>query len=531
MARSRGEAVVNAYDAVPYPSYPLPQTHPDRLATLATLLGMKPARVNCCRVLELGCGSGGNLIPMAFCLPQSEFVGIDLAARPLAAGQAMVDALALKNITLRRLDIMDVAPDLGEFDYIITHGLYSWVPPPAQDKILAISKAHLAPHGVAYVSYNTLPGYHLQGMVRDMMRFHARQFRDPEERVTQALALVKFLAESQTKSDAYGTFLRQAFDDLHQRSRAGTYHDELAEVNSPVYFYQFIEHATRHGLQFLSEANVFEMQERAFPPPVAEALGLLSADEIVLKEQYLDFLRCRRFRQTLLCHRDVSLDRALKPERVWDFSAASSARPVSPAPEITSPSVEEFRGPLGSSMSTGHPLAKAAICELATAWPRSLHFNDALARVRSRLHPGDPPNAACVDGDPVALGTILLQAYTAGLVELHVYPPQFASEVSERPVASPLARLQLRTGTQVSCLRHTRINVEGALERQFLLLLDGSRDRATLVRDLAALVASGEVTLERDGAPVRDGHTASRILAEELEPALVKLARLTLLVA
>ncbi len=522
---------MNAYDEVPYPSFPFPQTHPDRLATLATLLGMKPAPVDHCRVLELGCGSGGNLIPMAFSLPQSDFTGVDLAARSVAAGQATVDALGLKNITLRPLDIMEVSPDFGRFDYIITHGVYSWVPPPTQEKILAIFRAHLAPHGVAYVSYNTYPGYHLQGMVRDMMRFHADQFREPEERVTQGLAFLKFLAESQTKSDVYGSLLRQAFEDLVQRCREAVYHDELAEVNTPVYFSQFMEAASRHGLQFLSEANVFEMQEQAFPPPVAEALGSLSNGAPVMKEQYLDFLRCRRFRQTLLCHQEVALDREVKPGRVRNLSVASSVQPVSPNPEIATASVEEFRGPLGSSLTTGHPLAKATLMELNSAWPRSLHFNDLLARVRSRLQPGRRPGDARGDGDPLALGTILLETYKAGLVELHVHPPEFASEIGEHPVASPLVRWQLRTGTQVTCLRHTRINVEGPLERRFLLLLDGTRDRAALVKDLAAQVASGEVVMERDGAPVRDGQTASKILADELEAALAKLARLALLVA
>src|SRR5438093_4154914 len=135
------------YDEVLYPSHTHSQTHPDRLATIATLFGMTPAPVDGCRVLELGCGDGGNLIPMAFGLPGSEFVGIDLAARPIGSGQALVEALGLKNITLRPLDIMQISSDFGRFDYIIAHGLYSWVPPAVQDKILAICKANLAPEG------------------------------------------------------------------------------------------------------------------------------------------------------------------------------------------------------------------------------------------------------------------------------------------------------------------------------------------------------------------------------------------------
>ena len=128
----------SAYDQVPYPSLSYSQSHPDRLATVATLLGMSPTPVNRCRVLELGCASGGNLIPMAYGLPESDFVGIDNSARQIAEGQAMVKTLGLKNVTLGYLDILDVNVELGQFDYIIAHGVFSWVPRAVQEKILEI---------------------------------------------------------------------------------------------------------------------------------------------------------------------------------------------------------------------------------------------------------------------------------------------------------------------------------------------------------------------------------------------------------
>src|SRR5919197_3347157 len=131
------EPAATAYDEVLYPNYVHAQSHPDRLATLATLFGMRSARVGRCRVLELACGDGGNLIPLALDLAGSEFVGIDLAARPVAKGRRMIAALGLKNIELRQLDLMSLPRTLGQFDYIMAHGLYSWVPPAVQDRILA----------------------------------------------------------------------------------------------------------------------------------------------------------------------------------------------------------------------------------------------------------------------------------------------------------------------------------------------------------------------------------------------------------
>ena len=136
------------YDQVPYPALSFSQSHPDSLAIMATLLGMTTAPVERCRMLELGCAVGGNLVPMAYALPDSEFVGIDSSASQITEGDAMIAALELGNITLKHLDILDVDPSLGQFDYIIAHGVYSWVPEAVRDKILQICKQNLAPNGV-----------------------------------------------------------------------------------------------------------------------------------------------------------------------------------------------------------------------------------------------------------------------------------------------------------------------------------------------------------------------------------------------
>lgn len=193
------------YDEIPYASRPFPQTHPDNLATLATLFGMQPPPVDRCRVLELGCAAGGNLIPMAATLPGSRFVGIDLSRRQIDDGRRMVDALGLKNIQLLRRNILDVGERLGEFDYIICHGVFSWVPAPVRERILAVCAERLALNGVAFVSYNTYPGWHLPSVVRAMMRFHADRFAELAVRIRQARAVLEFLASATPpENDGYG---------------------------------------------------------------------------------------------------------------------------------------------------------------------------------------------------------------------------------------------------------------------------------------------------------------------------------------
>jgi methyltransferase-like protein/SAM-dependent methyltransferase len=519
-------ASATSYDEVLYPNNAFAQTHPDRLATLGTLFGMTPKPIEKCRVLELGCGGGGNLIPMAFTLPESEFVGVDLAALPIAEGQRMIGALDLKNIKLDALDLMKISPDFGRFDYIICHGLYSWTPPPVRDHILAICHANLAPQGIAYISYNVYPGNHIRHMVREMMLFHTSQFTDPFERIDQAKSLVKFLLEAQTKeTDAYSALLKGELERTSRQTRGAIYHDDLAEFNQPVYFHQFVRHAAAHDLQYLAEADFFEMQDQTYPAQIGEALRGLARKNVVLKEQYLDFIKCRRFRQTLICHAEVELTRTPKSECVSDFHIASSARPVSSQPDINSSAVEEFRGPKGSTVATDHPLAKATMTRLSELWPQTVSFGQLLTDVKFRLRLSE--EASTHRQTATALLDFLINTYAVGLIEMHTRPFQFADKAGERPIASRLARMQAETNDRVVNLRHEGIRLEDDLVRRLLLLLDGTRDRAALITEIRHMAESGEFPLELDSAD--KSQTREEMLAEGLERSLESLTRLALL--
>jgi methyltransferase-like protein/2-polyprenyl-3-methyl-5-hydroxy-6-metoxy-1,4-benzoquinol methylase len=513
---------LESYDEVLYPSYTHNQTHPDRLATLAMLFGMTPAPVENCRVLELGCGTGSNLIPMAFYLPESEFVGVDLAARPIATGQNQIETFGLKNIKLRQLNLMDVSPELGKFDYIIAHGLFSWVPAEVQDKILAICQEHLNPQGIAYVSYNAYPGGHVRKMVREMMLFHVRDLQEPLEQVGQALALIKFLSEGQIRNDRYSEFIKEEFEHVSKYEAAHIYHDSLARVNSPSYFYEFMNQAARYNLQFLAEADFFEMQYLNCPPQVAEVLSGIAAKSIILKEQYLDFLKCRLFRQTLLCHNDIEIKRTANSERLMNFYLASPVKPSAEKPDVRSTEVEEFRGGKGGVVATDHPLAKAAFLHLGRIYPEKLHFKELLAKARSLVDMEVEADDAVRNKETKVLAEILLQTYASNLL---------VTEVSERPVASPLARLQVQHGTTVTNMLHVNLEFEGVLLKRLLLALDGTRDRAALLRELSELVDSGQVELQKDEQTVTDPEKRLRILSDGLEENLARLAQSALLVS
>ena len=305
---------MQGYDSLEYPSYPLPQAHPNRLATMARLFGIPSSPVDACTMLELGCGDGSHLLACAAGLPGSRFVGLDLAAAPIRRAREAAKTLGLANVEFHCGDLLAFPPEGPSFNYIVAHGVYTWVPSVVRDGILALIRSRLAPLGVAYVSYNTYPGCYVRRMLWEMMRYHVRDLPDPEQQINQSVALLKFLREGTPRSDALQQLMLAEMEPVDtQAGRALLCFDDLGENNSPVYFHEFVQHARAYGLQFLSETDFFEMQFSIYPPQIREKLEQLARHDHIQKEQYLDFLKCRRFRQTLLCHDDVDLQRDLLP--------------------------------------------------------------------------------------------------------------------------------------------------------------------------------------------------------------------------
>lgn len=497
-----------AYDVVPYPGYAYPQTHPDRLATLGMLFGVNVAPVDRCRVLELGCGDGGNLLPVAYGLPGSEFVGIDLAPTAIATARESAEALGLSNIEFVCADLGRLDGELGRFDFVIAHGVYSWVPDDVRDRLLAVCREHLAPGGVAFVSYNALPGGHVPAMVREMMVFDGLGHSAPEDRVARAREFLVALKDGSSADPAYRQVLVETIDNALAKGDAALLHDDLSPDNRPVYFHEFIAHARSHRLQYLAEADFFEMHAGVSSP---EAVSLLDehADDLIAREQYLDFLKCRRFRQTLLCHEALALDRSFPPTLAERFRFASYAE----ATDGDAPEVVVFRGRHGAALRTDEPVIKAALGALRARWPVSVPFGELLQLARADTIASSRGRGRTEIADRDVLGEALLRAYAVNLVELRTHEPPFVVVPGERPRASAVARRQAALGPAVTTLRHNAMRIDDETGRRLITLLDGTRDRAALARELA------------------EGADPSPDLAAKLDRKLSELARLGLLEA
>lgn len=473
------ESIARSYDEIPYQGGPFRRSQPRHLATLGALLGLSPPDVDSCRVLELGCAEGGNLIPLAAAHSGCRFVGIDFSDRQIAIGRKIVTQLGLPNIELRHADILAIDESIGKFDYIIAHGVYSWVPAPVRDKVLQICRDQLNPNGIAYVSYNTFPGGRLRQVVRDMMLYHVRERMSAADSVADARKLLDFVVESVPENQpAYRAVLeweRQhvaPFADHHVR------HDSLSEVNDPCYFWQFMEHAGRFQLQYLADANFTTMLPRNFPPDVFEKLKAMSRS-IVDVEQYMDFLRNRSFRETLLCHVEVRVDRAVTPSKVRAFYVGSSMRPADGNPLLTDAREAVFCNPDGGEAKVCRPLSKAALLVLGEVWPRNLAFNELIVLAQARLPDGSATSPADVDGVAAAL----LECFASGMIEFDVRPTTCTGAACDRLAVPALNRLQAAAGDTVTNRRHEQIRLD-PVQRAVVGCLDGRHPRAELLAKL-----------------------------------------------
>ncbi|MDM8524320.1 methyltransferase regulatory domain-containing protein, partial [Desulfococcaceae bacterium HSG8] len=518
-----------SYDEVPYGSHAFAQSHPDRLAVMGRLFGLSPARIEECRVLELGCASGGNLIPMACHLPGSKFVGVDASARQVESASKIIQDLELKNIRIKQADILDVDRSWETFDYIICHGVYSWVPEEVRDKILSISSENLAPEGIAYVSYNTYPGWHMRGMIRHMMLYHVRHLRDHRQRIDQAKALVEFLSGSvPTENNPYGMLLKSELDILNSLKDWHFFHDHLEGVNDPVYFHDFAEQAGKHGLQYLGESEFGSMLTERMPPKVAETLRKINKN-IIATEQYMDFLRNRHFRQTLLCHKGRNLKRNVGPDDVKNFLIASLARPENDPPDLSPSKGETFRGPGGQTIHANNPLIKAALVILREKWPLGLDLDTLFDATIQRLKEALGTEVSPGKNARQALALDLLRGYSGNTVIFRTWKGSFSTDISGRPRVTPLTMYQNRQQNSVVNLYHEMIRLDPLL-RHMISFIDGTRDRSGLLDELSDLIKEGTLSAQRDNQPITNLEDIRNELEKDVDRRLAYLAESGLLV-
>lgn len=518
------------YDETPYTSNSFPQSAPGQLAAIAHLFGLDAPDVSSSRVLEIGCAGGGNLIPFAAAHPRARVVGIDLSQVQIEQGRARVAALGLDNLELIAGDVaqMDLAA-LGRFDFIVAHGVYSWVPAAIQDALLSAFRGSLAPDGVCYVSYNTYPGWKSKEVLRDAMLLASGTSETPTDKVRAARGMVDFLEQVVPADGVMRRVLEVSQDHALGFGDSYLLHDELATFNSPCYFYEMVGRAGAHGLAYLAEAHLETMIPANFGPKVDEYLRATCGGVQVLVEQYLDFVLNRMFRESLLVHveRAPQIRYDPQPGRAERVHIAAWVPPVDGQTRLDN-SRQEYLVSDGATLFTNDPGLKATMDSLNARWPATVSRHDLVAEAQARLE-----SAGFTVSSNLAehVDNLMLVLILQGVAKFRLDP------VSLEPASEPL-RLAEETRRTVEVTRergdastfnlwHETL-ILSALDSLLLPLLDGTRDSKSVVEALVASVREQPIEIELDGKQVTGESDVRAALAKYVAALPQHLAELQL---
>ena len=306
MTTNTNDVQQTIYSELGYKSMPFPYTTPATLEAYAALVGISAPNPKTARVLELGATYGGNIISQALFNPDATFVGIELSQEQVEKGNEVIANAGLINVSLIQSDIASIGSEIGTFDYIIAHGVYSWVDDGVKDALLRLIDEHLAEDGIAYISYNTYPGWHTMDEVRQLMMFSNRdktQFNH-KEKVLHGKTIGSIVGSQILKYDNLkernSKFLG-ALRSIMQKDEYYVGHDHLEPNNDPVYFYQFNDHLGAHNLAYLCDADLTLSMVRSFDADIADTLDKLAPNDHVAQEQYLDFMLDTTFRKSIIC--------------------------------------------------------------------------------------------------------------------------------------------------------------------------------------------------------------------------------------
>ena len=503
--------IARHYDEVPYASKPFPQSQPPRLAALARLFGLTPPDIKTARVLEIGCAAGGNLIPLAVSFPGAEFLGLDLSSVQIAGGQDRIIRMGLKNIRLITQSIADVTRGLGQFDYIICHGVYSWVPAHVRDAILRVCGENLGENGVAYLSYNVFPGWRLRSVLRDAMQFHGSTAQTAAEQLALGRDFLNQLGNITNAGTPYGQLLRQEAQTMTGHEDYYVAHEYLEGTNEPCYIADLFRRLDVFDLTFLTEADLHLTIAENFGTETGALLRKLSGNGLERMEQYIDFLTGRTFRQSLLVRKDQThrIQRTLSPAALAGLNISTR---VSAEPETDDQGRFVFRDSAGRTLTTSSIAVRDAVAELARRRPATVTAA-ALVAYAATIGHASPDAKAEIE-------RALFNMVMAGLTDISTEPVETMQPISDKPRAVTIARFDARDGhTWTTNVRHETVPLN-VVQRAVLPLLDGIHDHDAITDALNDLVLSGELVFRREGETLTEPSDIAKAIDEHVTAAL-----------
>jgi len=341
-----------AYDEIPYFSAAFSDCSPIRIEAVAKFLGLKAVNLKDARVLELGSSYGGNILPFAVSHKEAKVVGIDISSHQVEEGNKIAKKMKLENFTLLERDFLHMnehdIKELGEFDYIIAHGVY-----------------------------NTYPGWKSLDILRDFMLF-ASAGKESKEALSHIKDELNFLQDYlkfslQNQSDVvYKDSMKLLLTQLNflqgiiaKGSDYYILHDFLEASNEPTYFHKFAKHIDKHGLCYVIDASLNDIFASSTGIYRFDAHIEQSYNTRIKKEQLNDFLFNRSFRKSLIAHKE-------RLEGADDFDAVLG---------------ESELNSLNFAYFSEQPRTKTQEI-LSKAYPQSLNLNEVKAALGESEHEG-----------------------------------------------------------------------------------------------------------------------------------------------
>lgn len=359
----------NPYDDVVYRCRPIEWTAPERLSLSSMLHGGPRAPSNPCSVLELGCGDGGNLLPMAFHRPRSTFVGVDGAASQIDVARRAAVRLGIRNVRFIHADFKQAGDRIeGPFDYIIGHGVFSWIDDEARDRLLDIAQRNLRENGLLYLNYNTQPGWSVRGLVRDFLLAQTAglgSLRDRAELARSAAARLAGTPDVATDAaQPYACLLAREFRFLLNHDTSYIAHEYLSDHNRAYWRSEFLSMLRSRGFHAVGDADFNHVSGR-LPPGVENDLrnaGLVGRTP----EDTVDLLCYRQLHSPILSFGPFEP----RPLTVGECESLEMASCLTPTGQRTDSGSALFEHPMSRvQVETSGLAMESALRRLHAEWP------------------------------------------------------------------------------------------------------------------------------------------------------------------
>lgn len=285
-----------------YTSHYFAELSPAHLDYLALATGVLPPEREDgkFRYAELGCGNGMSTTLLAACHPNANFVGIDFMPVHIANSRRAAKQGGVSNVEFLEMSFAQACEQNFEpFDYIVAHGVYSWITPENRAEMVEFFRRFLAPGGLVYLSYNCYPGWLPIAPVQKLVSEHARTMRGPStQRVKAGFEFAAKLLEKGAAALANAPAAKQQIEKHPTQPPNYLAQEYLNEAWYPLYVTDVMRELAPAKLEYVASATVAENDLRfLMPDDMAEVVRAQPTEE--LRQLTKDIFINARFRRDI----------------------------------------------------------------------------------------------------------------------------------------------------------------------------------------------------------------------------------------